>query len=303
MPRSEELEREVEAQRARVDRSLSALQEKMTVGQFVDQAGRYIHMDDVRQGFGNFGRQVRDNPLALGMIGAGIGWLMLGGGNRHTHSYGYSRSHVYGPDEPTVRHSTSTTTVSSDESHSSTIGSIGRKASEAGSKAAAALSAGGRRARSAFDHGRQTMHDMRDGGESVYRGGRHYGGRMSRTFSDAMENEPLIVGAFALAIGVAIGACLPSTRREDELFGEMRDEAFSRAGDAARETGHRVADAAKETYATARQAAADEGLTGSGDKTIAERVETVARKTAAEAKDQASGKTDAGAGHGTADRP
>lgn len=282
MTRSEELEREVEAQRARVDRSLSALQEKMTVGQFVDQAGRYVHMDDIRQGFGNLGRQVRDNPVALGMIGAGVGWLMLGGGgSRHAHS-----DRLY----DTEPHRTV------EDGRSSTTGSVGRKAGEAGSKAAAALSEtgrqAGRHARSALDQGRRTMHDMRDGleegGETVYRAGRHYGGRVSRTISDAMENEPLVVGAFALAVGVAIGAFLPATRREDEWFGEARDEALSRAGHAAEDAGHRVAEAAKETYATARKAAADEGLTG-GDKTIAEKVETVAKKTAAEAKDQASG--------------
>lgn len=319
MSRSEELEREVEEQRARVDRSLSALQDKMSVGQFVDEAGRYVHIEDFRQGFGNFGRQVRDNPLALALVGAGVGWLVLGSGERHrrprhlqetTGSYRTARLHETEPyrgAEPyqaAELHRDAGHEDHDDEHHGSAIGSIGskasaagRKAGEVGSRAASALSETGRqtgqRARSAYDYGRRMMHDMRDGAEerssSIYRGGRHYGGRMSRMFSDAMENEPLVIGAFALAVGVAIGAAMPSTRREDELFGDMRDEVFSRAGDTARSASHRVADAAKETYATARQAAADEGLTGG--ETIAEKVEKVARKTAAEAKDQASGKT------------
>lgn len=71
--------------------------------------------------------------------------------------------------------------------------------------------------------------------------------------SDMMQNNPLMLGALGLVIGVAIGYALPSTRREDEMLGPSRDELLNRARQAgeeglhkAQEVGARAYDAAKE---------------------------------------------------------
>lgn len=59
--------------------------------------------------------------------------------------------------------------------------------------------------------------------------------RAERTMTDGFESNPLAMGAVALAVGAAIGAALPHTRREDELLGKVRDQLVDRAQGMARE--------------------------------------------------------------------
>lgn len=86
MPTSEEIEREVESQRASVESTLEALKSKMSMGQIVDEFGGYVSKDDAKHAMRNVGRQVRDNPLAFGLVGVGLAWLMMGGGSRKSGS-------------------------------------------------------------------------------------------------------------------------------------------------------------------------------------------------------------------------
>jgi len=46
---------------------------------------------------------------------------------------------------------------------------------------------------------------------------------------DLFEDQPLIAGALAIAVGAAIGAALPRTRTEDRYFGEQSDELIDEA--------------------------------------------------------------------------
>ena len=99
-------------------------------------------------------------------------------------------------------------------------------------------------------------------------------------YNKLREENPLALGACALAAGLAIGLLLPSTRREDELMGEHRDSLLDQAKriveearDAAvatlrssrsdveaklEETKEEVKDAVKHSYEDAKQAASDE---------------------------------------------
>lgn len=87
MASSSDIEREVESQRASVESTLDALKQKMSVGQLVDEFGGYVGADDAKQAFRNVGRQVRDNPIALGLVGVGLAWLMMGGSKRSDDGY------------------------------------------------------------------------------------------------------------------------------------------------------------------------------------------------------------------------
>lgn len=53
-------------------------------------------------------------------------------------------------------------------------------------------------------------------------------------FEDTLEENPLALGAVALAIGAAIGLAIPKTERENKLFGPYREQLF----DTAREYAH-----------------------------------------------------------------
>lgn len=57
-------------------------------------------------------------------------------------------------------------------------------------------------------------------------------------FWQAMEENPLVVGAAVLALGLFIGLAIPSTDPEDELMGETRDRLL----DNVKEAGYQALD-------------------------------------------------------------
>ncbi len=72
--------------------------------------------------------------------------------------------------------------------------------------------------------------------------------RAKRTVQTTLEENPLAVGAAAVAAGAAIGLMLPITQKEDELMGETRDRLLHQAQEAAKETLKKVEHGAEEAY-------------------------------------------------------
>lgn len=67
-------------------------------------------------------------------------------------------------------------------------------------------------------------------------------------YQNVREENPLALGACALAVGLAVGLLLPSTRREDELMGEHRDTLMEQAQNIV----HEARDAAVETLKSSK---------------------------------------------------
>ena len=72
---AEEAEREVEASRGELDRTVEALKDKMTPGQLLDEATRTMG-DAGGQIFSKFVEQAKENPMPLAVMGLGLAWLM-----------------------------------------------------------------------------------------------------------------------------------------------------------------------------------------------------------------------------------
>jgi hypothetical protein len=75
--KSARLEREAEETRWQLSRTLEELRGRMTPGRVVDQVIDYTRDSPAADFFRNLGREVRENPLPVVMIGIGIGWLLL----------------------------------------------------------------------------------------------------------------------------------------------------------------------------------------------------------------------------------
>jgi len=73
------IERDLEDTRARLDATLGALQQKLSPGQMVDETMSWFKESGGGEFGRNFGRNVRENPIPVALIGIGVGWLMLGG--------------------------------------------------------------------------------------------------------------------------------------------------------------------------------------------------------------------------------
>lgn len=249
-----EIESDVERTRARVNETIEALRDSMAPGQIVEQALEYARNAGGAQFARNLGQAVRDNPLPVLMIGAGIGWLMMSGrdgsGMRTSH---YAPSSSYPPPSypppparpaalPAPRIASAPpatgTTAGSDspglgsrigdavagakESVKDTAASVSRMASDvAGSVSEAAGGVG--------DRARAYSHDARDAASYHYgrlaEGGSRLGQRASGNWNRVSTEQPLLIGALGLAVGAALGALLPRTETEDRLMGEASEAA------------------------------------------------------------------------------
>ena len=75
--RPDELEAEADRTRARMAALLDELRQRMTPGQVIDQAIEYTTRGAPAEYLRNLGREIRDNPLPLALIAAGIAWLAI----------------------------------------------------------------------------------------------------------------------------------------------------------------------------------------------------------------------------------
>jgi ElaB/YqjD/DUF883 family membrane-anchored ribosome-binding protein len=78
-----EIEREVEGTRARLTGTIEELKDRVSPNNLMDQAVDYLRGSGGQEFLSNLGTSVRQNPLPILLIGAGIGWLALSGNRRN----------------------------------------------------------------------------------------------------------------------------------------------------------------------------------------------------------------------------
>lgn len=372
---TDRLSREAEEHRSSLDQTIERLKGRMSVGQIVDELSGYVREGQGADMVNNLGRQVRDNPLALGLIGAGAAWLLLGQGVRGqaqdtshklrdryedwrhgddpddvyaestgtmprravgrysggsdyqsdmAHDMPYGATHPGngarsmpdyaggGSTGPGVMSKASSSAKSAASSAAGSVSdtasgvsnavsnaagqvsdaasSVAGKVSGAASSAAGSISDG---ASHLSDSASRYGHDARDAayraGSASYRQASYYGRRARRSFLDTLQEEPLILGAVAVAIGAAIGAALPSTRTEDEMMGDARDRIRDQAYDYGKDAVHKAENVATKAYEAGSAEAENKGLKPSGEsgETLAEKVSSVAKAATDTAKDEA----------------
>ncbi|MER8376189.1 hypothetical protein [Mesorhizobium sp. M1406] len=196
-----ELEREAEAARARVVETAESIRGRMTPGQLLDEFTGLFTGGESSAMLSNLRTQVRDNPLPVTMVGAGLAWLMLGSGpsNGTRDAAGYTA-----PGRRDSEQSRGLGSALSDaaETVSSAASNVGDTVSSAASVATEMLARNAAGARS-------TTGDM--------------AANASRSAQELLAEQPLAIAALGLAIGAAIGAMLPHTAAEDERLGGYGD--------------------------------------------------------------------------------
>ncbi len=299
---TEYLENEIETHRANVEHTLDKLKGRMSVEQVVDDIGQFVGLEDVRGTLRTAGRQVRDNPVALGLIGVGLGWLLLG-------RSATSRQQSDAP-MPQRRGETGTShspysgawnATADAHARSGDAGDVAGRVSDAASHAGAAISdaatgvadrigdaASAVKARvgnaaSAVRHGAAEAVDRV---QSTIHAPRQSGADLLRPVTDQIARHPLLIGAATLVAGAVIASAMPRTRTEDRLLGDHRDHLLDEAKTATLALRDRAADAAKSTYVAAVRAADAEGLLPDADTTLASKIETVAGAAIEEVRNQ-----------------
>jgi hypothetical protein len=263
---SEEIEREVEATRGDLDRTVEAIKEKMTPGQLVDEV-----MDamggPVQEMAANLGAQVRANPLPLALIGAGVAWLIFGRGS--SSSYDEQRSF-----RPSRRLDRDLADFEPDYDTGPDSGYLSAETDGDGriDRMKDAARDGADKARRAMSSAKATVAEKTQAARQ--RAG-EYAQRGRDAYMDTLDREPLIVGAVGFAVGAAIGAAIPSTPLEDRYVGPLRDRALDKGRLRARQGLDQAKDVARKTVDSVRDEANRQGVTNLAG--LVDKAEQVAR--------------------------
>ena len=216
------------------------------VGKFMNTVGKELSKID-------FGKTVQNNPFPLLLLGLGVGFLAyksFGGKKRKSYRYSYD-----GEDRQDYRYGGKSANRSMLKSAQGKIGDVASGAYEGVSNAASSAYGGVTSAASSAYEG------VTDVASSAYSGVGDYAGRAYEKVGDYgvqareqydyyIEENPLAVGAVALAVGAAVGFAIPSTSYESELMGEYSQQVYDKAQTAASGLVDKVKTVATETVQT-----------------------------------------------------
>jgi hypothetical protein len=237
---------------------------------------------------------VRQNPIPAAMVGIGLGWLFMnrssGRPRRSTHDYERYRSRMtYAPSHPAYPDEAMTMYPAGRREDEGMVARGQRRAGEAAHRAQEATGEAAHRAQEAVgeaahrvqdaageavsrvqDAAGDAAHRVQDMGSAVASQTVYQTRRAEDRLRQALRENPLGVGAVALAIGTAVGLAIPETERERQLMGEARDSLVERAQEAATETLDKAQRVAKEAMHAAEETAAQKskevGLTGDQER-------------------------------------
>jgi ElaB/YqjD/DUF883 family membrane-anchored ribosome-binding protein len=280
-----DIETDVEDTRARVTETIEALRGSMSPNQIMDQVVDYARSSGGSEFIRNLGASVRDNPLPVVLIGAGIGWLLMSGQNRAPAYPAGARQPDYrlpalpappssegsglmdragaavasARDAVTGAASSATDAVTGAarnvadavaDTASSAGATVNSAASSVAGSAAQLRDQASSGAGSLHDSARRRTHDatyaMSQGYDVAAQGANRAGAKIQAGWGKLSHEQPLLVGALGLAVGAALGALLPSTDAENRLMGEASDAVTKQVGDTA-----------QEQYAQAKEAVSD----------------------------------------------
>ncbi len=262
----ESLRLELARTRSQMSETVYALQGRMEP-QYIREQATSQAKDTAREAGSSVVDTIKNNPVPSAMTGAGIvglGWLIAnasGGGGRsgssstNTGQQSLEGSYYYGPSERSYpdyyeegQHTGSTRgSLSSGSSESSGSGGSGRgRAQEA---------AGQARERAGQVGGQLQDRAGQAGQQAQQQAQRAKGG-----FQQALQDNPLALGALAVGIGAAVGFAVPGTSKENEAMGETRDNLVEQGKQSARQTRERAQKVIEEGRRSAEQEAQRQDL-------------------------------------------
>jgi hypothetical protein len=306
---SAELERERDRIRGEMDQTISQLENRLSPNRLIDQA-----LERMRGGpavfAANLGRTVRRHPVPTAMFAAGLGWLLLaergdkaGPGAKSRLSAAAAPYHLRDwsesdPDTGSDRQGAAPlqsgsnlqgeNTMSGSWEHSrrsgwNLFGGRGSRSGHGGSSYGSSGYGAGYGGASSAESG-----DGRGRLGQVGSAARHQVDRARTGFEHMLEEQPLVLGAVAVALGAVLGATLPTSRVENRLLGPTREELQNRAGNYAREQWEKAKEVAVSAGAAALAQAEEQGMTpGSVYEQAKEKITRVADAATEAAKEEA----------------
>jgi hypothetical protein len=264
--RPDEILAEIERTRSDMDATLNAIENRLTPGQLVDQGIDYLRNSGANEFVANLGGSVKHNPLPVALVGIGLAWLMAAG--RKPGDYGYSSYDTdFGPSTTDKLRSRASDTLNrASETMSSAKQSFSQTAQSAKQSLSQTAQSFGQSAQSAKQSLAGTAQSMRERASSMSQSARQQVDRAKGGFEYMLREQPLVLGAIGLAIGAAVAAMAPRTRKEDEMMGEARDRLLDEAAEAGKERLERAQHVATAGKDAAKKEAERQGMSrGDGE--------------------------------------
>jgi ElaB/YqjD/DUF883 family membrane-anchored ribosome-binding protein len=216
--RPEQILTDIHRTRDELEKTLVAIEHRLTPGQLVDQGVDYLRHSGANEFVHNLGGAAKQNPLPVALVGIGLAWLMaLGRQPAQNYDSSVSTSNLRERASGALQ-SASETLSSTKERVSGNVTSMRERASDT--------------VRGVRDRASQATDTAREQWERA-RGGLDY----------LVHEQPLALGAIGLALGAVLGAAAPRTRQEERLMGD----ASRGLAEKAREMGSQQLEKAQET--------------------------------------------------------
>ena len=217
-----------------------------TVGKVKDMAQNVEHT--VKSWRSNLASAIKQNPVPAAMVAIGLGWLFMAHDNDEA-NYDYWRSPYRGTSgyDREWDYRAGEYDRGREEGGMSSvregISNIRETVSEKVDEVKSNLQETADQARERVDHMKEQAQQR---AEELSQQARYEAYRVKQGFRQMMVENPLAVGAAALAIGATIGLILPATQRENQWMGEARDRFVDKAQATAQQTMETVREAVQE---------------------------------------------------------
>lgn len=256
---TDEIEREIERERHDLSETIGTLQDRFSAENVVRAIG-----DEFREHGSEIGhsvsRSVKENPIALALTGIGLAWMIFGDNNaRRNGASVASRSDPTSAPPPAP--------VPAAAPRPDWLSSVQDVESERGeaTRSDGAVSDRANRVRARLSAGTENLSEDARGRvvaarERAYRASvsaNRQARRGAATAQDFYYDQPLVMGALALAVGTAIGGSLPRSEMEDAAFGQQSDDLIDQAERIFRSEVDKAGGVARATAEEARTIAAE----------------------------------------------
>ena len=204
-PSTSDLEREGEEIRADLDRTLDEIERKLSPGELLDRSMEFFR-DNGSEFIREAGETVRNNPIPVLLTAAGLIWLTTAVASKASRS-----SSTPGRDEGEEFSSFRDSSGGDYSGDEYTAGSenVGQQDTQSRVRSTA------QRVKGKLSN---SMHALQE-----------RTGKAGTNINNLVQQQPIALGALALAAGALIGAALPITQYENRLIGPVHDRTLARA--------------------------------------------------------------------------